>query len=152
MPKTVGVLGGLGPESTVDFMAKVLAASAGKVVSIYAQEPHRAIMIEHFLPEKKVYTVYAHITNIQVEIGDKVDINSYIANLMNAEQLDRYGWEFNHLHFEILKTTRLGEDGKLLSYSTRCKTKKEIYRRYYDPILFFRHAWSLERKNRRKQK
>lgn len=42
MPKTAGVLGGLGPESTVDFMARVLAATAAGT-----DQDHIRMLVDH---------------------------------------------------------------------------------------------------------
>ena len=125
---------------------KVFAAATGKVVSIYAVEPHRAIMIQHILPsETTIYSVYVHVTDIKVSIGDIVDNSSHIANLMNRKQLDLYGWDFNHLHFEILREPRIQEDtGKYLSFSTKCKTEEAVMKHFYNPELFLKEMWSLE--------
>ena len=126
--------------------AKVYAASNGKVVSIYAREPNRSIMIRHTLSTGAiVHSIYAHITNIHVSVGDMVDSDTVIAHLMNAEQLNRYGWFFNHVHFEILKAEpRVGETGKLLSYSVECRTEKQAKQHFYDPIAFLREQWQIE--------
>ena len=124
----------------------VYAASCGKVVSLYATEPNKAVMIQHHLPSGQiVWTVYVHVTRIKVQVGDVVTSKTVIAHLMNENQLDKYGWTFNHLHFEILKRPRKNKAGKYLSYSTKCKTKEEVRMHFLDPIGFLEKAWALER-------
>ena len=125
---------------------KVLAAAAGKVVSIYAVEPNRAIIIKHILPSgTTIYSVYVHVTDIKVSTGDIVNSSSHIANLMNRKQLDLYGWDFNHLHFEILREPRTQEGtGKFLSFSTKCKTEEDVMKHFFNPELFLKEMWLLE--------
>jgi murein DD-endopeptidase MepM/ murein hydrolase activator NlpD len=129
-----------------DAGAKVYATSAGRVVSIYAREPNKSIMIMHKLTTgESIYSVYAHITDVQVSVGDTVDSNSFIAHLMNVEQLDKYGWKFNHVHFEILKKEpRVGETGNLLSYSVLCRTKEQVDQHFYNPVSFLKEKWQIE--------
>ena len=126
--------------------AKVYAASNGRVVSIYATEPNRSLMVMHKLETGEIiYSVYVHITDIQVSIGEIVDCNTIVGRLMNAEQLNKYGWEFNHIHFEILKSKpRIEDPGKYLSYSVLCKTPKEVDAHFYNPVTFFQKMWKIE--------
>lgn len=125
---------------------KVFAAATGKVVSIYAAEPNRAIMIQHLLPTgTAIYSVYVHVTNIKVSKGDIVRNTTHIADLMTKTQLDIYGWEFNHLHFEILKKPRVHQvNGNYLSYSTKCKTKEDVRKNFQNPTLFLENMWANE--------
>ena len=125
---------------------EVFPAATGKVVSIYAKEPNRGVMIEHqLLTGETVWTVYVHVTKIMINLGEVVSCDSIIAHLMNADQLNKYGWEYNHLHFEVLKKPRIARDGKYLSYSTKCRTTKEVKRHFYDPIEFLGATWTSEK-------
>lgn len=122
---------------------KVYAAASGKIVSIYAKEPHLSIMIQHRLPsEETIWTVYVHVTKVKVKEGDLVRNDTIIANLMDKSQLNKYGWEFNHLHFEVLKYPRISEAGRYLSFSTECKTKKEVEKHFYNPVTFLQKMWA----------
>ena len=122
---------------------KVYAAASGKIVSIYAKEPHFSIMIRHRLPsEETIWTVYVHVTKVKVKEGDLVSNDTIIAHLMDKSQLKKYGWEFNHLHFEVLKYPRISETGKYLSFSTECKTKKEVEKHFYNPVTFLQKMWA----------
>lgn len=125
---------------------KIFAASRGEVVSIYTIEPNRGVMIKHILPSREtVYSVYVHVTNVQVKIGDIVTSDTVIATLMDKQQLNNFGWEYNHLHFEILKKPRTCEIGKILSYSTKCRTIKEVEKHFYNPIDFLQSMWNSEK-------
>ena len=103
-------------------------------------------MIQHLLPSgTAIYSVYVHVTNIKVNTGDIVGHTTHIADLMDKAQLDTYGWEFNHLHFEILKKPRVHEiNGNYLSYSTRCKTKEDVLEHFHNPELFLKKMWSTK--------
>jgi len=125
---------------------KVYAAASGKVVSVYAREPNKSVMVEHRLPSGEiVWTVYVHVTDVKVKRGESVTSDTVIAHLMSKVQLNIYGWHFNHLHFEVLKKPRITKDGKYLSYSTWCKTEDEVERRFHNPVAFFIELWALEK-------
>lgn len=125
---------------------KVYAAAAGRVVSIYAKEPNRSIMIQHSLPcGETLWTVYVHVGKVKVRLGELVRSDTVIAYLMDEHQLNYYGWEFNHLHFEVLKFPRINEVGKYLSFSTGCKTRKEVKKHFYNPIDFLKKMWAAEK-------
>lgn len=82
----------------------VYAIAAGKVIAIEDPPPQRKIVIEHVLPdENRIWSVYYHIIGEQVQVGDRVDTETIIARIMNASELDTYGWEYNHVHLEIMK-------------------------------------------------
>ena len=122
---------------------KVYAAASGRIVSIYAKEPHLSVMIRHRLPSKEtIWTVYVHVTKVKVKVGDLVSNDTIIAHLMDKSQLNKYGWEFNHLHFEVLKYPRMSEAGQYLSFSARCKTKKEVEEHFYNPVTFLQKMWA----------
>jgi murein DD-endopeptidase MepM/ murein hydrolase activator NlpD len=124
----------------------VYAAAAGKVVSIYAKEPNLGVMIQHRLPyDEIVWSVYVHVTHINARIGDVVSSNTAIAHVMNKDQLKKHGWEYKHLHFEILKKPRVNEVGKYVSYSTRCKTRQEVEKHFYDPKAFLQRMFASDR-------
>jgi murein DD-endopeptidase MepM/ murein hydrolase activator NlpD len=103
-------------------------------------------MIQHKLPSGGfIWTTYVHVAQITVQIGDIVTSDTVIGHLMNKKQLNKYGWVYNHLHFEVLRNPRIGNGGKLLSYSTWCKTKNEVMKHFYNPVDFFKREWAHER-------
>ena len=74
----------------------------GIVISKREDGPFAQIIVEH-QHDKKFWTVYEHIAGITVDLFDHVTPSSPIARFMNTGELDRYGWQFDHFHFEILK-------------------------------------------------
>ncbi len=128
----------------------VLAAAPGKVVSVRDDGPFAQIIIEHQIEDEKcVWTVYEHISGITVSIGDKVFPDTVVARFMNKNELDQYGWQFDHLHFEVLKQRPrpLQPDKSkpfrlYATYSLECYTESDLRRYYYNPIEFFEAGWN----------
>jgi hypothetical protein len=67
---------------------------------------------------------------------------------MNKQELDRFGWQFDHVHFEVLKhrprplmpSTRTPY--RLFgTYSLKCYTPADLQRYYHDPIEFLEKHW-----------
>jgi len=74
--------------------------------------------------------------------------HSTIARFFNREELQKYGWQFDHFHFEILKVHPfpLGHDGKnpdryYSSYTLQCHTVAGLNMYFYDPLEFFALSW-----------
>jgi len=130
----------------------VLPVGPGAVMSVRDDGPFAQIIIEHSLPTgDPVWTVYEHIAGITVTVGDMVSPHRPVARFMNREELDRYEWQFDHVHFEVLKVrpralrpiakTPLRFFG---TYSLECYTTSDLEHYYYDPIAFLETRW-LER-------
>ncbi|MCP3901695.1 MAG: M23 family metallopeptidase, partial [Desulfobacteraceae bacterium] len=75
----------------------------GKIISIRDDGPYAQIIIEHQNDQGTVWSVYEHIAEIKGAVGDSVNPYYPIARFMNKNELEQYGWQFDHLHFEILK-------------------------------------------------
>ncbi|MBN4049616.1 hypothetical protein JYT36_00140, partial [Bacteroidales bacterium AH-315-N07] len=97
-----------------------------------------------------VWTVYEHISGIIISVGDTVDPFNPIAQFMNRDELDKYGWQFDHVHFEILKQEPrpLKVNNKTPfrfygSYNLECYSKSDLDKLYYDPIEFLKNNGSL---------
>jgi murein DD-endopeptidase MepM/ murein hydrolase activator NlpD len=121
----------------------VFPIAEGIVISIRRDGPYAQIIIEHE-EGQKLWTVYEHIAGITVNLYDKVNPEIPIARFMNKNELDEFGWQFNHFHFEILKihpnelAQRDSNPERLLSsYTLVCYTVEELTRKFYDPIEFF---------------
>jgi murein DD-endopeptidase MepM/ murein hydrolase activator NlpD len=118
-----------------NFNEKVYAIGFGWVVQIFRQYPHRSVVIEHHLPDGDVlYSMYVHVEDIQVRVGDWVDENTLLARLFSEEELE--GADFgtpNHLHLEVRKT--LADRGRA-SYASMNMT--ELNMACMDPLEFFK--------------
>jgi len=117
----------------------VYAIAAGRVIGIYDPPPQRRIIVEHRLPdETKVWSVYVHIIDEKVIIGQIVDCETIIARLMNARELDQYGREYNHVHLEIMKTKPARFDRFYQRETFTCYSEAEVDKYFYDPELFLK--------------
>ncbi|MBN1760876.1 MAG: M23 family metallopeptidase [Chitinispirillaceae bacterium] len=128
----------------------VFPAAAGKVISIRDDGPYAQIIIEHDdAGTRKVWTVYEHIAGITVRLNEQVLPMQPIGRFMTTEELDRYGWQFDHLHFEIMTVAPRPRvpDASLpyryfSTYSLACLTQEQLLYHYIDPLEFFRLEWS----------
>ena len=62
---------------------------------------------------------------------------------MNIGELDRYGWQFDHFHFEILKeqpiklSVEKSKPNRLFaSYTLVSYTQEDLHKYFYAPIDF----------------
>ncbi len=120
----------------------IYAASKGKVVSVRNDGPFAQIIVEH----DKVWTVYEHIAGIVVKVGDEVGPMQPIARFMNREELNQHGWQFDHVHFEIMKVApiKVAPTDELpqryyASPNLKCINREMLYRMYYPPLRFLDH-------------
>lgn len=127
------------------FDEPVFPAAAGVVISQRSDGPFAQIIIEHCAAAKDtLWTVYEHVAGIRVVPGDTVSPHHAIARFMNTEELNRHGWQFDHLHFEILKrrprpaaATPHAPLRRFMSYNLECRTREELDRYYHDPQDFW---------------
>lgn len=121
----------------------IFSCGVGVVKSVIKNGPSSTVIIEHTLRNnKKVYSVYIHISDIMVNINDTVDEKSVLGSFIDYKNLDRWGEFLNHLHFEILKVPPRfiginNKDSIFNSYSINITKKKEIDDYYFDPKIFF---------------
>ena len=115
----------------------------GKVISMRRDGPYANLIIEHEYNSKKFWSLYEHISGIIVNLNDFVSPNQLIAHFMNKNELDRYGWQFDHFHLEILRLqpikmepTEAHPDLLYKSYSLVCYTEEDLNKYYYNPIEF----------------
>ena len=118
-----------------DFKEKVYAIGFGWVVQIFRQFPHRSVVVEHHLPDGSIlYSMYVHVEDIQVRVGDWVDENTALARLFSEEELEMADFgTTNHLHLEIRKT--LADRGRA-SYASM--SLSELNNACMDPLKFFK--------------
>ena len=120
----------------------VYAIAAGKVIAIEDPPPQRRITIEHLLPNRrKVWSVYIHIIDEKVKVGDTVNSETAIAQLMNTAELEYYGWDYNHVHLEIMKQLPpfVAEFYQRKTFS--CYTITEVDKYFYDPKEFLKNRF-----------
>jgi murein DD-endopeptidase MepM/ murein hydrolase activator NlpD len=84
---------------------KIYPIGAGKVYDIIWRFPNLAIAIIHPLSnDEYIYSLYVHIEDIQVKIGDWVDENTVIARLFDSDEFKKSDFKTVHLHLEIRKS------------------------------------------------
>ncbi len=127
----------------------IYPAASGRVMSIRDDGPFAQIIIEHKMKNgRDVWTVYEHLSGVSVSVGDRVGLHEPLARFMNREELDRYGWQFDHLHFEVLRKRPrpLRPDNTKPSrfygtYSLECYTQSDLAACYYNPVEFLEARW-----------
>jgi murein DD-endopeptidase MepM/ murein hydrolase activator NlpD len=119
----------------------------GIVISVRNDGPYAQLIIEHD-GDQKFWTVYEHVAGIKVGINEHVTPDLPIARFMNKNELDKYGWQFDHLHLEILKIKpviikqdRSNPERRYSSYSLNCLTKEELNKYFYNPVEFFKRKF-----------
>jgi murein DD-endopeptidase MepM/ murein hydrolase activator NlpD len=129
----------------------VFAASCGRVISMRDDGPFSQIIIEHAGTGAKVWSVYEHVAGIRVHANDSVYTQFPIARFMNRRELDRYGWKFDHLHFEIMKIAprRIkpypDQPGcRFSTYNLECYTSDDLEKMYWNPESFLKERWQDE--------
>ena len=113
---------------------KVFAIGRGEVTHIFRNFPHKTIAVKHWLPGGgSVFSVYTHVEDIQVDVGDGVTEKTQLARLFTEEELEeaQFGTP-NHLHLEIRKTYR--DNGRA---SNTIKNREDLDLYCLDPLEFF---------------
>lgn len=122
----------------------IFPVSKGIVVSKRQDGPFAQLIIEHS-GNNKIWTVYEHIAGIEVNLYQQVSPEEPIARFMNKDELDRYGWQFDHFHFELLKVQPV----KLIpenstpqrlfsSFTLVCHSMADLNKYFYNPVEFFK--------------
>ncbi len=119
-----------------DFSDTVYSIGSGTVTHIFRYFPHKTIYIRHNenlgFP---FYSVYIHVEDIQVNIGDVVTENTNIGRIFNEEELQAAGFGTPpHLHFEIRHDISDNGDATFESMSI-----SELNRYCIDPLIFFKN-------------
>lgn len=116
----------------------------GRVISKRTDGPYANIIIEHEINGNKFWSLYEHISGIKVNVYELVNPNTAIARFMNKAELNRYGWQFDHFHLEIIKVepraikpTKANPERYFDSYSLMCLSRVDLHKYYFDPVEFF---------------
>ena len=117
------------------FGETVYAIGRGQVLLIFRDFPHQTVIIKHQQPDANpLFSVYTHLEEVKVEVGDWVDEGSPLARLFNEDELERANFGTpNHLHLEIRKS--IADKGRA-SYASM--TMDELNTFCMDPLAFFR--------------
>jgi murein DD-endopeptidase MepM/ murein hydrolase activator NlpD len=116
------------------FKDRVYAVGKGRVHLVFREFPHLSVAVEHTLPDGSVlYSMYVHVMDVKVAVGDEVDETTVLARLFDAEELAKADFgTANHLHFEIRFSL---DDGGRASASSMTPEALNLYCR--DPLSFF---------------
>jgi murein DD-endopeptidase MepM/ murein hydrolase activator NlpD len=122
----------------------IFPISKGIVISKRDDGAFAQLIIEHSFNGKKFWTVYEHIAGIVPKLNDIVDPMTPIARFMTREELNSFGWQFDHVHFEILKVKpqKIKPSPKtperiFNSYTLECHSTADVEKYFYEPLLFF---------------
>ncbi len=123
---------------------QIFPIAKGIVISKRDDGPYAQLIIEHSHVNGTFWTVYEHIAEINVHLHEEVSTRIPIARFMNRNELNKYGWQFDHFHLEILKKHPLKitsnqklKDRHFMSYTLKCFSPYDLSRYYYNPMYFF---------------
>lgn len=113
----------------------VYAVGCGQVHLVFREFPHRSVVVKHRLPDgSMLYSVYTHIQDIRVQVGQRVSKDTPLARLFNKTELTQANFgTSNHLHLEIRKS--FADRGRA-SYSSM--TLDDLNTFCEDPLEFFK--------------
>ncbi len=123
----------------------VFPAAQGVVVSMRDDGPFAQVIVCH----GDVWTVYEHLTGIVVAPGDTVDPSVPIGRFFNRDELDSLGWQFDHMHFEVMVVAppkappAEGLPHRLLgTYALVCFSRRQLISRLRDPLEFLHERFT----------
>jgi hypothetical protein len=127
----------------------VFPAAKGTVISLRDDGPYAQIIIQHSLGNStSIWTVYEHVAGIQIRLNESVDPHRPIGRFMTRDELNKYGWQFDHIHFEVMrvkpKPRQPDKTKPSLYYETyclECYTQTDLHERYYHPLDFLQQKW-----------
>ena len=104
------------------------------------------VSVEHKIKGKKVVSNYAHLSKIDVNVGEKVKAWEKIWEVWNT-----WNSTWNHLHFQIdldVSSPPYYYDYKMCPYSYYDITERwvcfdELKKNTVDPLLFLESAWAI---------
>ncbi|WP_421871745.1 M23 family metallopeptidase [Marinoscillum sp.] len=124
----------------------IFPIAKGRVISKRTDGPYAQLILEHQLPSDTFWTLYEHIAEILVSPGQEVNTSTELARFFNRQELDTHGWQFDHFHFEILRTAPLPiqptedtPDRYFLSRTLQCYTEAQLLTHFYDPVSFLKN-------------
>ncbi len=120
-----------------NFSEPVYSIGKGTVTHIFRGFPHKTIYIRHSDGKgMPFYSVYIHVEDIKIKVGDRVTKNTIIARIFNKEELmsSNFGTP-PHLHFEIRHN--INDKGEA---SYKSMSIYELNQYCMDPLIFFNNT------------
>lgn len=121
----------------------VFPVADGIVISVRCDGPFAEIIMEHHGASGTYWSLYDHIAGIKVVPGDKVFALKPFARFMDRKELNRFGWQFDHVHLELLKSPprKVKPDKSLpqrhfVGYTLECYSIKELEKYYWNPEIW----------------
>ncbi len=120
-----------------NFSETVYSIGKGVVINVFRDFPHKTIYIRHHdKTNASFYSVYIHVEDIQVNVGDSVTKRTAIGRIFNREELRASNFGTSpHLHFEIRHSIKDKGDATFKSMSI-----PELDRYCIDPEIFFKET------------
>ena len=126
------------------FDEPILSVADGVVISEREDGPYAQLIIEHEQNGLLFWSLYEHIAGVEVRLYEEVVTGQPLARFMNRDELNEYGWQFDHFHFELLKKapikiqpTEKTPDRHFRSHTLNCFTEKDLMQNFYDPMMVF---------------
>lgn len=118
----------------------IYPVAKGILISIRQKGPWSQVIIEHGKGRTVWWSVYEHFIPDTGKPGDPVHPDQPIGRLMTLSELNRYGWQFNHLHLELmkilpvpLKPTKEEPDRRFITHGLACFNREKLRKTYWNP-------------------
>jgi murein DD-endopeptidase MepM/ murein hydrolase activator NlpD len=126
----------------------IFPAASGRVLSLRDDGPFAQIIVEHVDGGDTLWTVYEHAAGISVRVGERVTPDKRMARFMTRGELDHLGWQFDHLHFEVMRRRPLAiapsaktPERRYDTYALTCRSRAKLDSCYFDPAKFLMARW-----------
>ena len=123
----------------------VYPVAVGKVISKRTDGPYANIILEHEMNGSKFWTLYEHVAGITVKVNESVDPQKAMARFMNKEELNKYGWQFDHFHLEIIKVKpeeikpdKDHPERFFNAHTLTCYSTEDLQKYYLEPLDFMK--------------
>ncbi len=130
----------------------IYPAHRGKIISLRNDGPYAQIIVEHIVEKDTLWTVYEHLVALNMAVGDTVNPMQPIARYFNKKELKKYGRQFDHFHFEIMKKRPLPAEptralpGRFFkTFALVCYNRKQLNERMENPVEFLRSRLSARK-------
>ncbi len=128
----------------------IFPAARGRIISKRDDGPFAQLIVEHVTHDNDtLWTVYEHLAGLTVVVGDTVHPFTPLGRFMTKKELNKYGWQFDHLHFEVMKhrprplqPTKKTPMRLFKVYNLECYKKADLEKYYHAPQEFFSACWN----------